>query len=209
MGALFSCTEKQKYERNWKRFYRKTVDDNPEFSRVTGIQQALWFMILLFTGIIGQLLFRLYFNYWNLQLIWLYIPIFWIPMISIFPAIFIMMGCFWAMPIYDVISNGLPVPIKWVLGPLFKLLFWPFLSPKYYTPLDISNYPYNVGYVKDKISECKKYDEKRRKGGKKKKRKGEKKYKKLGCHKWDWKNKELEYKNSKIEFQKKFGHLKK
>ncbi len=174
MGNLFGCMEDRKRKLNWNKFYRRTLDDDKKFNKVTGFQQALWFMLLFFTGIIGQLMFRMYFNYWDLQVIWLYIPLFWYPIIgSIFPAIFMMMGCFWALPIYDGIVNKIPFPLSFALKPIINILFAPFLSSKYQTPLV---YPYNT-----KTNRQKKKGKKTSKKCAKWKRKGKtktKKYKK-------------------------------
>ena len=154
------CKEKKVKRKNWNRFYRRSLNEHSKFSRVTIFQQLLWFIIMAFTGIFGQLLFRLYFNVWGIQKIW-YITIFFIffPPLFFYSAIlgslFMMLGCFWALPLYDIIVHTLPfflrIFIKPILDIIYKIFGWSSIVYQYekkinYNKLRIDKdlpHPYN------------------------------------------------------------------
>ena len=133
MGAIFSCTEEKKKTMNWKKFYRRKVNDDDKFSRTTIFQQIIWLLLLIILGFIGQLIFRLYFNAWDVCLP-AYALLFFMTyhlrktnynglsslylFTSLIFAIWMMMGCFWGLAIYDMLPWFLQILFKWV----FKLL---------------------------------------------------------------------------------------
>lgn len=130
MGAIFSCTEERKRSMNWKRFYRRKISKDEKFNRTTLFQQVIWFLILIIFGFIGQLMFRLYFNAWNVCLP-AYALLFFMAyhlrktnynlfsnvyfFTSIIFAIWVMFGCFWGLAIYDA--------LPWFLQKVFKSIF--------------------------------------------------------------------------------------
>ncbi len=90
------------------------------------------------SGIIGQILFRIYFNAFDIQVIWylgfvfLFQPFLkYFLIFSIISAFFLAFGSFWALPIYDKIDNNLPFPINYISNAFNKIIFEPYLDKKY------------------------------------------------------------------------------
>jgi hypothetical protein len=93
---------------------------------VTNIYQELtWFIIITIFGIIGQLLFRLYYaRYFFRQWWWLVIIYVFNPWISVIPALFLCMNFFWIDKIEnyynDNIKNNENVP--YIINYFFKFI---------------------------------------------------------------------------------------
>tara|TARA_A100001015_G_scaffold265521_1_gene313976 strand:+ start:2573 stop:3133 length:561 start_codon:yes stop_codon:yes gene_type:complete len=76
------------------------------FYKTNRFQEVLWLLIITFTGIFGQLLFRLYYPEIALyQWWWLIIIYFWVPILSFIPALFICTKVFWIDSLYEYYYN--------------------------------------------------------------------------------------------------------
>ena len=137
--TYIKCSTDKKLKKYWKHFYRREVDQNSKFAKVSTWQQLLWFGILFVSGIFGQILFRLYFNVWNIQKIW-YVGVFFLfpPLVKLFlhfsliSGFFLIFGCFWALPIYDTIASAFDFfPLKFIFIPILRAIFAPWLNKKY------------------------------------------------------------------------------
>ena len=122
----------------WQNYYRRKINQNTKFPKVTLWQQIFWFVFMCLSGIIGQILFRIYFNAFDIQIIWylgfvfLFQPFLkYFLIFSIISAFFLAFGCFWALPIHSKIDNNLPFPLDYLSNSFNNILFEPFLDKKY------------------------------------------------------------------------------
>ena len=103
--------DKYKLKKVYTKFYQTTLS-----------QEIAWFFIITMFGIIGQILFRLYYarkffsQYW-----WILIIYFWMPIYSIVPALFLCMNFFWIDKIEHYYNTNVRRSKKWPL--LIKLMF--------------------------------------------------------------------------------------
>ncbi len=87
--------ENQLTEKTYTRFYK-----------TNRFQEVLWLLLITFTGIFGQLIFRLYYPETALyQWWWLIIIYFWVPILSFVPALFICTKVFWIDSLYEYYIN--------------------------------------------------------------------------------------------------------
>ncbi len=122
----------------WRNYYRRKLNQNTKYPKVTFWQQLLWFCFMCVTGILGQMFFRIYFNALDIQVIWYFGIVFLLSpplrkyflIFSIISAFFLAFGCFWALRYHDKLSN-FPFPFNYLFNGFNKIFFNPFLNKKY------------------------------------------------------------------------------